>query len=117
MHGQGSTGLDTAGAPGWASAGQSGAWTAAGTWARRLHDSGITHAQLFLVLDGLLPSGWEHEGAVARISDEEAGLRLREFCRIASLAATILGMAANVPRSTPEGIVSPRAAATGPTHS
>ncbi len=114
MHDEGATGVDSAAVPGWASAGQSGAWSAAGVWARRLHDRGITQAQLYLVLDGLLPVGWELEETVAGISDEEAGLRLRELCRLGSLAVTILGMGANVPRTSSEGSASSRGAAAGP---
>ena len=107
--GHGGGGVGSAEVPGWASAGQARSWTAAGVWARRLHDSGLTQAQLFLVLDGLLPWGWEREDDVARISDAEAALRLQEVCRIGSLGANILGLGANVPRSTPESTDPPRA--------
>ena len=114
--GHGGGGVGSAEVPGWASAGQARSWTAAGVWARRLHDSGLTQAQLFLVLDGLLPWGWEREDYVASHSDAEAALRLQEVCRIGSLGANILGLGANVPRSTPESTDPPRAAAAGPSH-
>ena len=104
---------DIPGVPGWASACQAAAWDAARALAIRFQDRSSTASQLHLVLDGLLPNGWDEEGGI-RLSDEESGRRLRELCSIASAAAARLTISFGAAPATPTRTVSRRAEAAGP---
>ena len=74
----GPSGAADSGPPGWASAEQARSWCHAANLASRLHSHDVSSAQLYLVLDGIFPHGWEHEEAMARL-DSESTLLL-ELC-------------------------------------
>ena len=78
--------------PGWAGVGQAKAWNARATrLARRLESRGVSAEQLFVLLDVVLPTGWDSEAGIT-LSDEESGWHLRELVSIGSAAAASLRM-------------------------
>ena len=78
--------------PGLASIGQAEAWDARATsLARRLESRGVCADQLFVVLDGVLPTGWDSEAGIT-LSNEESGRYLRELGVVGSATAAILRM-------------------------
>ena len=80
---------DVPAVPGWASVGQAAAWEAACCLARRLQSRGVSVSQFYVLLDALLPRGWDTEVGI-QLSDEESGRRLRELGFTASATAAIL---------------------------
>ena len=78
---------------GWASADQTRSRCHAANLASRLLRHGVSSAQLWLVLDGIFPHGWEHEEAMATLDSENARTLLLELCRVGSLTANILSLA------------------------
>ena len=89
----GLSGTADSGPPGWASADQARSWCHAANLASRLQCHDVSSAQLWLVLDGIFPHGWEHEEAMATLDSENARTLLLELCRVGSLTATILSLA------------------------
>ena len=89
----GLSGAADSGPPGWASADQARSWCHAANLASRLQCHDVSSAQLWLVLDGIFPHGWEHEEAMATLDSENARTLLLELCRVGSLTATILSLA------------------------
>ena len=78
--------------PGWAGVGQAKAWNARATrLARRLESRGVSAEQLSVLLDVVLPTGWDSEAGIT-LSDEESGWHLRELVSIGSAAAASLRM-------------------------
>ena len=78
--------------PGLASIGQAEAWDARATsLARRLESRGVCADQLFVVLDAVLPTGWDSEAGIT-LSNEESGRYLRELGVVGSATAAILRM-------------------------
>ena len=74
--------------PGWAAWGDEDAAFGAVILARRWRNHGLTPAQVFLVLDGVLPPHWDDQERLLLMDDEEAGRRLRQTCRFAMLATS-----------------------------
>ena len=89
----GLSGAADSGPPGWASADQARSWCHAANLASRLQCHDVSFAQLWLVLDGIFPHGWEHEEAMATLDSENARTLLLELCRVGSLTANILSLA------------------------
>ncbi len=89
----GLSGAADSGPPGWASADQARSRCHAANLASRLHGHGVSSAQLWLVLDGIFPQGWEHEEAVAKLDSENARTLLLEHYRVGKLTANILSLA------------------------
>ena len=89
----GLSGADDSGPPGWASADQARSRCHVANLASRLHGHGVSSAQLWLVLDGIFPQGWEHEEAVAKLDSENARTLLLEHYRVGKLTANILSLA------------------------
>ena len=58
------SGAADSGPPGWASAEQARSWCGAANLASRLHSHDVSSAQLYVVLDGIFPHGWENEEAI-----------------------------------------------------
>ena len=78
--------------PGWAGVGQPEAWDARATrLARKLESRGVSAEQLSVLLDVVLPIGWDSEAGIT-LSDEESGRDLRELVFIGSAADAILRM-------------------------
>ena len=63
----GLSGAADSGPPGWASADQARSWCHAANLASRLQCHDVSSAQLWLVLDGIFPHGWEHEEQLQKI--------------------------------------------------
>ena len=78
----GLSGAADSGPPGWASADQARSWCHAANLASRLQCHDVSSAQLWLVLDGIFPHGWEHEEAMATLDSENARTLLLGLCRL-----------------------------------
>ena len=77
--------------PGWASVGQAKAWHAATSLARVLEPRGVSAVQLYVLLEALLPRGWDCEAGI-ELCNEESQQRFRELGFIGSATVAILAM-------------------------
>ena len=77
--------------PGWASVGQAKAWHAATSLARVLEPRGVSAFQLYVLLEALLPRGWDCEAGI-ELCNEESQQRFRELGFIGSATVAILAM-------------------------
>ena len=77
--------------PCWASVGQAKAWHAATSLASVLELRGVSAVQLYVLLEALLPSGWDREAGI-KLSNEESVQRFRELGFIGSATVDILAM-------------------------
>ena len=78
--------------PGWPSVGQAEVWnTRATSLARRLESQSISADQLFVLLNAMLPTGWDSKAGIT-LSNEESGRHLRNLGFIGSATTAILRM-------------------------
>ena len=78
--------------PGWPSVEQAGVWnTRATSLARRLESQSISADQLFVLLNAMLPTGWDSKAGIT-LSNEESGRHLRNLGFIGSATTAILRM-------------------------
>ena len=77
--------------PGWASVGQAKAWHAATSLARVLVPRGVSAVQLYVLLEALLPRGWDCEAGI-ELCNEESQQRFRELGFIGYATVAILAM-------------------------
>ena len=77
--------------PSWANDRLTERWNAADSLARRLESRGVDAGQVYILLDALLPSGWDSDAGIELGSDESAWF-LRELGFLGSATFTILFM-------------------------
>ena len=58
--------------PSWANDELTERWNAADSLARRLESRGVDAGQVYILLDALLPSGWDSDAGI-ELSNEESG--------------------------------------------
>ena len=77
--------------PSWATDGLTERWNAADSLARRLESRGVDAGQVYILLDALLPSGWDSDTGI-ELGSEESAWFLRELGFLGSATFTILFM-------------------------
>ena len=77
--------------PSWATDGFTERWNAARSLARRLPSRGVDAGQVYILLDALLPSGWDSDAGI-RLGGDDAAWFLRELGFLGSALFTILFM-------------------------
>ena len=77
--------------PSWATDGFTERWNAARSLARRLESRGVDAGQVYILLDALLPSGWDSDAGI-RLGGDDAAWFLRELGFLGSALFTILFM-------------------------
>ena len=75
----------------WATDGFTERWNAARSLARRLQSRGVDAGQVYILLDALLPSGWDSD-AGSRLGGDDAAWFLRELGFLGSALFIILFM-------------------------